>query len=52
MFGFIKTNIRPKTQLGGEIFRAQKRKRLIITTVFGIIAFLLLNALLYSMTQL
>jgi len=49
MLGFVKTQYR--TQLGGEIFREQKRKRIIITFFFGAVAFFILNALLYSLTR-
>ena len=49
MLEFVKTSYR--TKLGGEIFREQKRKKAIIATLLGVVAFIILNALLYSLTK-
>ncbi len=49
MLEFVKAGYR--TQLGGEIFREQKRKKAIIATLIGAFAFIILNVLLYSLTK-
>jgi len=49
MFGFIKSSLR--TQLGGEIFREQKRKRVFFTLLIGLIGFVLFNIILYALTS-
>jgi len=48
MFGYIKFNGRSK--LGGEIYREQKRKRIIITIVFGALGFAIFNLIIYALT--
>ncbi len=48
MFGFVKFNGRSK--LGGEIYREQRRKRILITIVFGILGFAVFNLILYALT--
>jgi len=48
IFGFMKFNGRYK--LGGEIYREQRRKRIIITIVFGVLGFAVFNLILYALT--
>jgi len=48
MFGFVKFNGRSK--LGGEIFREQRRKKVMITIIFGILGFAIFNLILYALT--
>jgi len=48
MFGFIKFNER--SNLGGEIYREQRRKKIIITIVFGVLGFAIFNLILYTLT--
>jgi hypothetical protein len=48
MFGFIKFNGR--SNLGGEIFREQRRKRIIVTVIFGALGFAIFNLILYALT--
>ncbi len=48
MFGFVKFNGRSK--LGGEIFREQRRKKIITTVFFGAMGFAVFNLILYALT--
>lgn len=52
MLGFVKTdryrNIKPT---GGDIIRKKKKVLNIVLIVFGIIAFAILNLVLYSLTS-
>jgi len=48
MFGFVRFNGRSK--LGGEIYREQRRKRIIITIIFGVLGFAIFNLILYALT--
>lgn len=50
MLGFVNSK-EEKRQLGGEIYRETRRNRLIITGIFGIIAFALFNLVLYYLTR-
>jgi len=49
MFGFIKFG--RKSLLGGEIYREQRRRRIIIFIIFASAAFALLNLILYSLIR-
>ncbi len=49
MFGFDKF-IR-KTSLGGEVYLEQRKRRMIITAVFVVIALAIVNIILYSLTK-
>lgn len=46
MFGFVK-QIKRKPQLGGEIYQEIQRKKKIAFAVFGVIAFVIFNLILY-----
>jgi len=50
MFGFV--NYRKETSgLGGEVFRAKRKRYKIFMGVLGLIGFALLNLILYMMTK-
>ena len=48
MFGFVKFG--NKAGLGGEILRAKKRRKNLIQIILFIVAFALLNVVLYYLT--
>ncbi|HEX9062872.1 MAG TPA: hypothetical protein VF941_22090 [Clostridia bacterium] len=50
MLGFVNSNAE-KRQLGGEIFRETRRRRIITMSVIGVIAFVIFNAILYYLTR-
>jgi hypothetical protein len=49
MFGFSKFG--RKTSLGGDIYLEQRKRRIIITIVFAILALAIVNVILYSLTN-
>lgn len=52
MFGFVKTDKYNRVNpTGGDIIRKKKKVLNIILIVFGIIAFAILNLVLYSLTS-
>ena len=50
MLGFVKSD-KNHVYLGGERFRAKQRKRRVILTIFAIAGFVLLNLVLYYLTN-
>lgn len=50
MFGFVNTKGKKERQ-EFDIRKDQRRKRLILNIVFGILSFGLLNIILYSLTK-
>jgi hypothetical protein len=50
MLGFVKSG-RNHVYLGGEIFKAKQRKKRIVLSIFGLLGFLLLNFVLYYLTN-
>ncbi len=50
MLGFVKSD-KNHVYLGGEIFKAKQKKRRIILGIFAIAGFLLLNFVLYYLTN-
>lgn len=50
MFGFVKQG-KNKPKLGGEIYHDIRRKRNISFSVLGVIAFILLNVILYYISN-
>jgi len=47
VFGLDK--FKRKTTLGGDIYRDQRRRKIIFTIIFALIAFTLVNVILYSL---
>jgi len=50
MFGFVKSG-KDIRRLGGEIFQEKKRNMNIAFWLLGIVTFLILNFILYSLTK-
>ena len=50
MFGFVNSK-KEKRTMGGEIFQEQQKKKKIMFIVFGAIAFVLFNLLMYMLTK-
>ena len=50
MLGFVKSE-RGHVYLGGEIFRKKQKKKRILITFFAILGFLLLNLVMYYLTN-
>lgn len=50
MFGFVKVD-KEKRVLGGEMLHEKKRRNRILFTILGILGFVLLNLVLYYMTN-
>ncbi len=51
MFGFVKSTENKSRPLGGEVIRKKKRRLNIIFITLGIIAFVILNLILYTLTK-
>jgi hypothetical protein len=51
MFGFVKTEEKPKLADNNEIHEDRKRKEKLFAITFSIIAFFLLNLVLFLMTN-
>jgi len=49
MFGFVNSN-KEKPQLGGEIHQERIKKQRITYSILGIVAFLVLNLILYMIS--
>ncbi|MCX6149170.1 MAG: hypothetical protein NTX22_01455 [Ignavibacteriales bacterium] len=49
MFGFIKSG--NNISLGGEIFQERKRSKRIFLIILGILSFIVLNIILYYLTN-
>ncbi|HPI37169.1 MAG TPA: hypothetical protein PK397_04415 [Ignavibacteriaceae bacterium] len=46
MFGFVNSN-KEKPQLGGEIYQERIKKQRIAYSILGVVAFVVLNLILY-----
>ncbi|MGE5681044.1 MAG: hypothetical protein ACM34K_09220 [Bacillota bacterium] len=52
MLGFVNSNNKEENRpLGGEIYRETRKKRIITMSVFGAIAFVIFNFILYYLTR-
>lgn len=50
MFGFVNSN-REKRKIGNEIYQDMLRRRIIGYSVLGVVAFVILNLILYYLTK-